>query len=102
MQQKRNRESHQKKEEHTCARKQEKLDAVQKSARSAHGEEVFMKIKKLFGICERKGCKNFACRLITVYDNKKHKVIELQLCEDCTFDIYKNGIEIMGEKKDEH
>lgn len=82
-----------------CASEQRLRECALEPAKYAHGVEVFMKIKKLFGLCERKGCKKFACRVMTIYDKKKGKIGEIHLCDDCAWDIYENGIEELGERK---
>lgn len=49
-----------------------------------------MKVKRILGMCEAQGCKHKAKRLIILKD-KKGKLFELQLCEECTWKLYFGG-----------
>lgn len=57
-----------------------------------------MKIKKLFGICERKGCTKIAKRSILI-KNCNYGEKQIQLCEECAWELYQSGLEILREKK---
>lgn len=58
-----------------------------------------MRIKKLFGMCERKGCKKLACRCITIAKKNTTGCLVIYLCEDCTWDLYEHGAQIIKENK---
>lgn len=46
-----------------------------------------MKVKRILGICDGKGCKHKATRLLILKD-KNGKTFELHLCESCTWVLY--------------
>ena len=60
-----------------------------------------MRFKKLFGLCEREGCKKIACRCITIQNKDKPEYFVIQLCEDCTWELYEKGAQILTERKND-
>ena len=60
-----------------------------------------MRIKKLFGMCEREGCTKIACRCLTIQKENQNEFLVIQLCEDCTWEVYEKGAQILTEKKND-
>ena len=58
-----------------------------------------MRVKKLFGICEREGCLKIVRRCLTIKNEGTNEFLVIQLCEECASEVYQEGAQILTERK---